>query len=432
MKYKLSDIPVMLTTSFGRAQLHDGIQNVLWPLFHRLAWIYRIVTRRFTSQVVVIGSLGKTTCSRAAATVLGQLTYRKYYRNFKTPVARRILEAPPWRKYSVTEVGIDGPGQMEQFAEMVKPDVVIVTSIASEHNRSLKNLETTRFEKSKMLWNLSKDKLAILNGDDSNVLWMRSRTEARVVTYGFDSSCDFRASNYSLNWPDGSSFEVRTPGGIRHIKSKLIGRHMVYPLLAAMAFAENSGISTGQVLSSLESLGPAAGRLETVLLPGGAYLIRDEFKSSIETIHTALDVLGEVRAPNRGIILGDISEPPGSQGPLYRDIGARIAGIVDWAFFYGGKRSDYASGARSAGMPDEAIDKVSGDLYGIAGNALRKLQPGDVVLIKGRSNQKLERISLAMMGRAVKCDLKVCTARTFRCDDCPVLETGWGNKRVVI
>ena len=111
--------------------------------FYRLAWIYRILTRRFTRQVAVIGSLGKTTCSRAAASALGQLTYRKYYRNLKTYAARRILEVPPWQKYAVTEIGIDGPGQMEQFAGMVQPDIVIVTAIASEHNRSLKNLETT-------------------------------------------------------------------------------------------------------------------------------------------------------------------------------------------------------------------------------------------------------------------------------------------------
>jgi len=432
MKYQLSDIPVMLTTSFGRTQLHDGIQNVFWPLFYRVAWIYRILTRRFTRQVAVVGSIGKTTCSRATSSVLGQLTYRKYYRNFRTPAARRILEVPPWQKYAVTEIGIDGPGQMEKFARMVKPHTVIVTAIASEHNRSLKTLETTRFEKSKMLWNLPKDGVAILNGDDPNVMWMRNHTDARVETYGFDESCDYRASNYQLEWPDGSSFDVVCPARIQHIKSKLIGRHMVYPMLAAMAFADNAGISPGRALSSLESLQPTSGRLETVRLPGGAYLIRDEFKSSLETIHSALDVLDEVPAGKRGIILGDISEPPGSQGPLYREIGARIAGMADWAVFYGGKKSDYASGARAAGMPAEVIEKSDGELVSLAEKISRRVKPGDVVLIKGRSNQKLERISLAVMGRTVKCDLRVCKARTYRCESCPMLESGWGNKRVVI
>ena len=34
----------------------------------------------------------------------------------------------PGRSYAVTEIGIDGPGQMEQFVqEWFKPDIVIVT-----------------------------------------------------------------------------------------------------------------------------------------------------------------------------------------------------------------------------------------------------------------------------------------------------------------
>ena len=432
MKYGVSDLPALLSTSFGRAQLSDGIQNVLWPVFYLAARLYRMMTCRLTSQVVVIGSLGKTTSYRALASVLGTLKYRKYYRNFKTPIARRILEVPPWRKFGVTEVGIDRPGQMETFARMIKPDVVVATSIASEHNRSLKSLDTTRFEKSRMLAKLGRDGLAIINGDDPNVLWMRTQTKARVVTCGFNDSSDFRALNYRLDWPHGSSFDIQNGSRTWHIRSRLIGRHTVYPMITAMAFTECRGIGAGRAIPSLESLEPAKGRLQTVRLPGGAFLIRDDFKSSLETIHSALDVLSEVPAAHRGIILGDVSEPPGSQGPLYREIGSRVAAIADWAVFYGGKRHDYASGARAAGMPGEAIEKVNERLVDIAANTFRRLHPGDVVLIKGRSNQKLERISLAMMGRTVKCDLKVCKARTFRCDDCPMLERGWSGKKVII
>ena len=60
---------------------------------------------------------------------------------------------------------------------LLRPDVVVVTSIANEHNRSIGSLEDIRKEKSEMLLGLKPEGLAVLNGDDENVLWMKSRTK---------------------------------------------------------------------------------------------------------------------------------------------------------------------------------------------------------------------------------------------------------------
>jgi UDP-N-acetylmuramyl pentapeptide synthase len=51
---------------------------------------------------------------------------------------------------------------------------------------------------------------------------------------------------------------------------------------------------------------------------------------------------------------------------------------------------------RSGGQPAGAAEAL-GDL----------LRPADVVLIKGRSTQKLERIYLALSGRRVGCDIEL-------------------------
>ena len=59
------------------------------------------------------------------------------------------------------------------------------------------------------------------------------------------------------------------------------------------------------------------------------------------------------------------------------------------------------------------------------------LQPGDVILVKGRDTQKLERVSLGLLGHTVRCDVRACDALT-RCDACPMLDRGWDGLRVVI
>ena len=52
------------------------------------------------------------------------------------------------------------------------------------------------------------------------------------------------------------------------------------------------------------------------------------------------------------------------------------------------------------------------------------LREGDVVLIKGRASEKLDRIALSLMGRRVACAIEFCDAE-LRCSECPMLERGW-------
>jgi hypothetical protein len=59
---------------------------------------------------------------------------------------------------------------------------------------------------------------------------------------------------------------------------------------------------------------------------------------------------------------------------------------------------------------------------------LRKdLRPGDVVLVKGRDTEKLERIALALGGTTVGCQVSFCDADE-RCMSCPMLARGWPGR----
>ena len=57
---------------------------------------------------------------------------------------------------------------------------------------------------------------------------------------------------------------------------------------------------------------------------------------------------------------------------------------------------------------------------------------GDVLLIKGRRPQKLDRVRMILQGRRVGCDIPFCDIRTMDCEDCPMLERGWGTHRVIM
>jgi UDP-N-acetylmuramoyl-tripeptide--D-alanyl-D-alanine ligase len=248
-----------------------------------------------------------------------------------------------------------------------------------------------------------------------------------VITFGGGERNDIRATAVAIEWPHGTRFTLHTPLGSRDVRIRLVGRTMVNAALAAVAVALNEGTPLDEVIARLMTLAPTPGRLEPVALPNGAMLLRDEFKSPAETIDAALEVLGEIPARRRIVVLGDVAEPVGSQRELYRRLGARTATVSARAIVLatGDLGDAFRVGATQGGLPPEAV-VMAGRSVGRATEALAsELASGDVVLIKGRDTQRLERIALALLGRDVRCELVYCNARLTRCDACPMLGRSW-------
>lgn len=411
-----------LRTPLGRQHLLRGAMKYLWRPASWAAWCYRRTLGRRTRVIAVVGSFGKTTTAAAIQTVLGmapQAPHQFFRGPTYTGLALSLIRTPPWRRWAAFEVAIDGPGQMAPYARMLRPDIVVVTSIGSEHHRSLGTLEGTRDEKGQMLAALRPGGLALLNRDDPLVMTMAPPGGARIVTFGLDPAAEIRAGDLRLDWP-GTRFTLHAAGECHELSVRLLGRVMAYPILAAVAVAIAEGLPLQPALATLAEMEPRPGRLQALPLPGGAWLIRDDFKSSLETIDAALDVLAE--APGRRIaVLGSISEPRGSQGPLYRRLGGRLAAMEARLIVVGSAYSRYAAGARAAGMSPAAMTHAASGVRGAWEAVQSDLRPGDVVLVKGRDNERLDRVGLALQGRTVRCTIEFCDLRGFRCAGCPML-----------
>jgi UDP-N-acetylmuramyl pentapeptide synthase len=419
----------LLGTTLGRRHLRYAACDRAGPLMLSVAALYRRTVVRHGRIVAIVGSFGKTTTTRAVQAALGGSSTEPPGANSGGWVALALLRLSPRSRHGVIEVGINGPGQMEPYARTIRPNIAVVTSVGSEHNRTLRTLEATRHEKAAMVRVLPPSGLAVLNGDDPNVLWMSGETQARVVTFGFGDRNDVRAADVAIQWPHGTRFTVHTPTGSRKARIRLIGETMVRAALAAVAVAVNEGEGLHEVIGRLETLAPTPGRLEPVLLPNGAMLLRDEFKAPVETIDAALDVMREIPAARRVIVMGDVAEPVGSQRELYRRLGARTARVSSRAISLatGDLGAAFRVGATQGGLPAEAVAMVGRSVRRAAEALAADLAPGDVVLIKGRDTQRLERVALALAGRDVRCELVYCNARLTRCDACPMLGRSWAG-----
>ncbi len=137
----LRNAPALLRTPLGRLQLLDETLDWAWPAFRGLASLYRRTLVRNTCLVAVVGSFGKSSTARAVVAALGGTPHRHIVFNTRSYVALAVFRIRPGQRHAVLEVGINGPGQMARHARTVEPEITVVTSVGSEHNRALKTLD---------------------------------------------------------------------------------------------------------------------------------------------------------------------------------------------------------------------------------------------------------------------------------------------------
>ena len=110
--------------------------------------------RLFRGPVIGIsGSAGKTSTKNLLANLLGGeacgvlATEGNFNNHLGVPLTLTRLD-PETHRYAVIEAGISGPGEMEILADMIEPDVALITLIAPAHTADLGGLEGVAREKS--------------------------------------------------------------------------------------------------------------------------------------------------------------------------------------------------------------------------------------------------------------------------------------------
>ena len=126
--------------------------------------------------VAVTGSVGKTTAKDMIAAVLGT-KYRvlKTEGNFNNNVGLplTLLRLDRSCEICVLEMGMDRFEEIDYLADIVRPDVGIITNIGDAHIERLGSRENIFKAKCELLPHIKPDGLVILNGDDALLSTLR-------------------------------------------------------------------------------------------------------------------------------------------------------------------------------------------------------------------------------------------------------------------
>ena len=366
--------------------------------------------------VAVTGSCGKTTAVNLIGAILARRGNGLVSDGRMTPYpqfAFRVLAMRPWHRHFVQEISGHTQYSVITRTRMMRPKIGVVTNVGLDHYSTHRGRDGVAEAKVNIVEPLPEDGVAVLNADDSYVMAMAGRTRARVITFGVAGDADVRGSGIAAAWPDRLSLTLSYGGESRHVQTQLLGEHWVTSVLAAAAAALAAGATLDDCVAGLAATEPTPGRMCPHELPGGAVIIDDSVKAPHWTMPTAIQFMESARARRKTLVVGTISDYPGTGSSKYRGVARAALSVADEVCFTG--RNSRAVRKIAAGEGKGRLFILDG-AKDLAEHLSGRLERGDLVVIKASDVDHLER-AILQQTIGIACWREKC-GRENQCMDC--------------
>ncbi|MQY02323.1 UDP-N-acetylmuramoyl-tripeptide--D-alanyl-D-alanine ligase [Actinomadura macrotermitis] len=346
----------------------------------------------------VTGSAGKTSTKDLIGQVVqqaGPTVWPAGSFNNEIGLPLTVLRADEGTRHLVLEMGARGVGHIAYLCGIARPRIGAVLNVGTAHLGEFGSREAIAEAKGELVEALPPGGTAILNADDPLVRAMASRTAAEVVTFGRSPEAAVRAADESLDDAGRARFTLVTPEGTAPVALRLHGAHAVANALAAAAAGRAAGMDVAVVAAALGEAVPASRwRMEVTERPDGVTVVNDAYNANPDSMRAAIDTLAHMARGRRAFaVLGEMAELGDGSVAEHAKIGQHvarsgIAGLVT----VGAAAAAMAEGAAQVGSWTGECVQV--DDVGAAVTALQeRLEPRDVVLVKGSRVAGLERVA---------------------------------------
>lgn len=394
---------------------------------------------KFNIPVVgITGSVGKTTTKEMiAAALTTKFNVLKTEGNMNSQVGLPLMMLKFHSDYeiAVIEMGMSEFGEMERLTPISRPEVAVMTNIGVSHIGQLKTRENIRKEKLNIINEFKEDSVLFINGNDellyeiveaseeikkslgnvnagnvekdivnshistkidiSEATYHKLKT-AKVVAFGTNSDCDYRAENITtINGETHFTLRNGKDDG-EEIILQVLGVHNVYNALAALAVAAHYGIPASIAKEGLYAYKPIAmrGQIKEVK---GITVIDDTYNASPDSMKGGIQVLLELdHVKRRFAVLADVLELGEHSYQCHYDVGSFIAEHnIDEVVTIGTEAAAIAKAIKDKEGPaktksfmsnEEAIDYLK-----------QNLKAGDGVLIKGSRSMRTDIIVSSLL-----------------------------------
>ena len=297
---------------FTHAMLQDSsivlVDNVLHTLIN-LAAAWRA---EFNIPIVgITGSVGKTSTKEMLVEVLKaagkNVLATEGTRNTLMSVAAHLLSLNQKHDCAVFEMGVNKRGEMNVLANMVRPTMGIITTIAHSHMEGLGSLQDISAEKRDIFKYFKAGDIGIINGDQP-ILAAISYPHP-VVKFGLKTTNQVQARKIQMG-NGTTSCSLKLYGKKYQLTLPTIHAGRLFNALSCAAAAHLLGIDHQIILKGIENAPIVPGRFELKKLSGQrGILVHDCYNANPESMKEALLAFERMETRGKKIaVLGDMLE----------------------------------------------------------------------------------------------------------------------------
>ena len=360
----------------------------------------------------ITGTNGKTTTAHVLASifeaagvrcgVLGTVAYR---------IGDEVRES--------TKTTPEAPDVQKLLREMVDRGCGACVMEVSSHALSLRRVDATTFAAG-VFTNLTRDHLdfhvdmegyfqakrrlfemlppgapGLINADDPKGAAL-AEMAGRPVTYAIHRPADITPGPLSFGL-EGLTFDVRTPRGTLHVRSKLVGRPNVYNILAAISAAVALDLPFDAIEQGVQALAGVRGRFELVSGPADEITVVVDYAHTDDALRNLLETARPLARGRLITVFGCGGDRDRTKRPLMGAVAGRLSDLIVIT-------SDNPRGedperiieeVRRGITPDTRRDSAQG-LLSIADRraaivkAIGLARPGDLVLLAGKGHEQYQ------------------------------------------
>jgi UDP-N-acetylmuramoyl-tripeptide--D-alanyl-D-alanine ligase len=342
--------------------------------------------------VAITGTNGKTSSKEMLAAALGT-RYTTYATranlNNLVGVPLTILEAPAACDALVIEAGANLPGEIAQYREIIRPDVVVITNAVAGHLEGFGSLEGVLQEK----LSLAQDVALAVVGVDPPGLAEGARRRARRVRTAALLGADLTPDRVELA---ADARPILTLGG-RTFTLAARGLHQADNAVRVWAVAEALGLDLDEVAGALERFTLPGGRGELMQV-GGLTILNDCYNANPQSFRAAIATAGSLRQGRPLVFVAGTMRELGAESQALHE---RVAyDLVQLGPDLLAAVGDFVPALQPYREQLGERLVTAGDPLALAPLLSERLRGDEVVVLKASRGVALERILPALTARA--------------------------------